>query len=339
MHRLRDDRGAVAVLVAILVPVVLLGCGALVLDFGALYAEKRQLQNGADAAALAVARSYAAAGVGGCVAGAKQPLADGYADNNANDPSGSNIDSIACPASNKVKVTTSTNSSNGSFITPVLAQVLGAGPTTVHANATAAWGAPSGLTSLPLTISACEFNYWTTNGSNLAPPPPYPPYPSGYEKVIQFHNQDGPSPCPTSQSGADLPGGFGWLRPSAGTCSAATDAGNWVADSTGAPPPNACDAAYLHSLIGTVIDVPVYDHTNGLTGNNGTYHLKGYAAFFLTGYYFTGGFREQSVVARRDLCSGNQRCLYGFFTKDLTPTTGTVGTGPNLGVTVVQLTD
>ena len=46
-----DDRGAVLVWVALML-VVLFGFGALVIDVGALYAERRQLQNGADAAAL-----------------------------------------------------------------------------------------------------------------------------------------------------------------------------------------------------------------------------------------------------------------------------------------------
>ena len=53
-----DDRGAVLVWVALML-VVLLGIGALVIDVGALYAERRQLQNGADAAALAVAADCA----------------------------------------------------------------------------------------------------------------------------------------------------------------------------------------------------------------------------------------------------------------------------------------
>jgi hypothetical protein len=83
----------------------------------------------------------------------------------------------------------------------------------------------------------------------------------------------------------------------------------------------------------------VFDHTNGLTGANGSYHLKGYAAFVLTGYWFTGGFREPSVVTGTHYCRGNDHCIYGFFTKDLTPTAGTVGTGPDLGVSVVQLVD
>src|SRR5205085_3645115 len=52
--RLKDDEGAISIIVAILM-VALLGFGAIVVDIGSLYAERRQLQNGADSAALAVA--------------------------------------------------------------------------------------------------------------------------------------------------------------------------------------------------------------------------------------------------------------------------------------------
>jgi len=54
MRRLRNDDGSIAIIVAI-VMVVLLGMATLVVDVGRLYVERRQLQNGADAAALAVA--------------------------------------------------------------------------------------------------------------------------------------------------------------------------------------------------------------------------------------------------------------------------------------------
>ena len=53
----RDERGVVAVLVGLLIGGVLLGLGALVIDVGQLYQERAQLQNGADAAAIAVAKS------------------------------------------------------------------------------------------------------------------------------------------------------------------------------------------------------------------------------------------------------------------------------------------
>ena len=59
MQRLRkDERGAVAIIVA-LVMVVLLGFAAIAVDISAMWAEKRQLQNGADAGALAIAQDCA----------------------------------------------------------------------------------------------------------------------------------------------------------------------------------------------------------------------------------------------------------------------------------------
>src|SRR5919197_5940638 len=51
----REEDGVVAPMVALLL-LVLLGVCALVLDFGTLYANRRHLQNAADAAALAGAK-------------------------------------------------------------------------------------------------------------------------------------------------------------------------------------------------------------------------------------------------------------------------------------------
>lgn len=88
MRRLstRDDRGAVATVFGILLSGgVLLGLMALVIDVGQLYVERAELQSGADAAALAVARA--------CVTNtpdcrdldAVTELAQRYADDNASD--------------------------------------------------------------------------------------------------------------------------------------------------------------------------------------------------------------------------------------------------------------
>ena len=75
----RDDAGATIVIVALMM-VVLLGMGALVIDVGQLYAERRELQNGADAAALAVAQDCAG---GDCRD--ETTTAGTYADDNAHD--------------------------------------------------------------------------------------------------------------------------------------------------------------------------------------------------------------------------------------------------------------
>ena len=346
MHRLRGDRGAVAVLVALLVPVVLLGLGAIVLDFGKLYAEKRQLQNGADAGALAVAREYASSLAQTCVAGAKVATADDYADRNANDTAGSAIKSVECPAGNKVRVTTSTLSSDGGFIKPVLAQLLGAGPSTLEATAAAAWGAPHGLTSgLPLTISACEFQAYTTSG--LAVGPPFDP---ALERVLHFHSQDHVSGCPASKSGQDAAGGFGWVDTPETTCATTTSFADPTLDAdVGLSVPSACTSAYFKSLVGTVVSVPIFSKTNGLTGNNIVYTLSRFEAFYLTGYKLSGGpeytmdsptlpsSKDKTTLVRN--CDGEERCIYGYFTKDPTPGSGTVGSGTSAGVTIVQLTD
>ncbi len=76
--RLRsDERGVVAVIVALLLGYgVLLGMGALVIDVGQIYQERGELQNGADAAALAVAKSCA---LGSCTPSVASQLADGNA--------------------------------------------------------------------------------------------------------------------------------------------------------------------------------------------------------------------------------------------------------------------
>ncbi|MEP6648392.1 MAG: Tad domain-containing protein [Lapillicoccus sp.] len=61
--RRRRDRGAAALIVTVLFASgVLLGCAALTVDVGQLYSERRQLQNGADAAALSLAQICAAGG-------------------------------------------------------------------------------------------------------------------------------------------------------------------------------------------------------------------------------------------------------------------------------------
>ncbi len=73
----RDERGAVAVLVALLIGCgVLTGMAALVVDVAQIYQERAELQNGADAAALGVAKS--------CALGICDPtVAQQYANGNA----------------------------------------------------------------------------------------------------------------------------------------------------------------------------------------------------------------------------------------------------------------
>jgi hypothetical protein len=49
------------------------------------------------------------------------------------------------------------------------------------------------------------------------------------------------------------------------------------------------------------------------------------------------GFRAASWLTGRHSCTGNERCLYGYFTRGLLPSTGREIAGPDLGVSIVNL--
>jgi Flp pilus assembly protein TadG len=355
LSRVRDDRGAVGVLVAVLLGFgVLLGMGALVIDVGQLYQERAELQNGADAAALGVART--------CAYGSCNPsVAASYA--NASSRHGlEGVDLVcgsgtlgACPSSTGkltdcpqppasgtyVDVHTSTLTQTGTVLPPVFARALvGNGSyqgTTVYACAQAAWGAPSSASTVAVTISACEWDQATNLGSVFAQPPPYPPstLPSpSLDRVIKLHSTSG-SGCSTEPSGADGPGLFGWTTDQTGTCGITVSSGTYSGN-TGTSASQACktllSSAYTNR---TLLYIPVYTKLTG-TGSNGTYTLKGFAAFVLTGYHLPG-FTVSDWLNFKNNCNGSSKCINGYFTQALLPTPGPIG-GVNLGVSVVQLT-
>ena len=107
----------------LLVP--LIGFVAIAVDVGALYAERAQLQNGADAAALAIAQDCADDGVCGDSAG----IAARFADANANDGA-ANVLTPTFPTSHSVIVTSSTREAgtNAPAISHPFAALIGADP-------------------------------------------------------------------------------------------------------------------------------------------------------------------------------------------------------------------
>ena len=239
MRRVRGDgaeRGAVAVFVAILFGSgVLLGMGALVVDVGGMYAERAQLQNGADAGSLAVALGCAK-GAATCDAStsASGP-AGAHANSNANDTR-SNVDNVcgrdggmgilpscsgsapgcppAAPAAgiNYAQVQSSTLTGTGSTVLPpaFARSILGYTDKTVHACAVASWGPPGGLgNAVAFTISYCEWQQNTANGTSFAA---YPPWPPSYLKVLA-----GTAPAAQSETILRLHGGGG------GSCNGGND--------------------------------------------------------------------------------------------------------------------
>jgi Flp pilus assembly protein TadG len=355
----RNQRGGVAVLVAVLVGGgVLVGMGALVVDVGQLFQERAELQSGADAAALAVAKS--------CASGACKPtLAPSYADANAKDGAAT-VNSVcgsgtlgACSAStgaitdcptlpaagaNYADVHTSTKTSGNSILLPpVFARaLLGNGSysgSTVHACARAAWGGPSAARTIALTISACEWDAATLNGTLFGPPPPYPPNPlpsPSVDQVLTLHtSKTNATGCSTEPAGSDGPGQFGWTDDDTNNCSAYESGGTYTV-STGVSAGNTCQTLLaLAQANRTLLFVPVYTQVVG-TGTIGTYTLKGFAAFVVTGYHLPG-FTASDWLKPLNDCHGPALCINGYFTHGLIASTGSLG-GVNLGATIVTLT-
>jgi Flp pilus assembly protein TadG len=356
----RDDRGAIGVLVAVLIGGgVLLGMGAMVIDVGQLYQNRAELQNGADAAALAVAQSCAA---GSCV----PSLAAQFATANASKLTGgaAGVDLVcgsgslgACPTSsgaitdcpaappgsNYVDVHTSTRTAGGSsLLPPAFAALLlgnsGYQGSTVRACAQAEWGAPAALNAgLAVTISACSWDQYTNLGTTFASAPPYPPDPlpsASLDQVLQFHGSGSNTSCTSEPSGADAPGNFGWTVDSTGNCQTYIN-GSTYGVSTGTSASNACKTALAADQANkTLVFIPVYISVVG-TGTGAYYTLKGFAAFVITGYRVPGASASDWLNSANN-CKGSAQCINGYFTQGLIPTNGSIG-GLNLGASIAQL--
>jgi Flp pilus assembly protein TadG len=303
-----DERGAAAVVISLLL-VPLLGFTALAVDVGAVYAERARLQVAADAAALAVAQDCAR---GAC--GNMQVTANTLVAANAGE-------ATAAPpvlSSHPTSVTVTGSHPTEHWFAPI----LGFDSTRVSATATVSWGAPNaGTAMLPLTFSWCEFAAQTGGG-----------LPSGTTVRTILLPKKSNTGC-TGPSHAFVPGGFGWLVTDGGTTCRATSAVGGRSDSEpGNNPSKGCSPADLRALEGRTVLLPIFDQYGG-TGSHAWYHVYGYAAFTITGYYFAGQYSLNKP------CSGSERCISGYFTRwvDLSDAFTTSPTAPDLGAEILRL--
>ncbi|MFC5998956.1 pilus assembly protein TadG-related protein [Quadrisphaera sp. GCM10027208] len=342
MRRLRNDDGATAVMVAILM-VVLVGMAAFAVDMGSMHLQNRELQNSADAGALAIAQQCAA---GSCpddedaealfYAGANSTSGGGFFENTA-------ADADLNVTAQKVTVTATGDN------TPLFRGVLGVGDSTFARSATAIWGPPASLvSSIPLTISQCEFDNAIPTPGALADPAALeaavasgsigtPPFPAG-EVTFNFHSPIEIPGCPEGPPGSDHPGGFGWLEPDddddTTDCETSSDTSGMFSTSTGVSIP--CDKDEFAALRGTVVPLPVYEYVKG-KGDNAEYKMAGFAAFFLSGWRFPS-FTGDSYATGSPPCSPPDTCISGWFTSATLADGGEVDFGAGGGgVNVVQL--
>jgi Flp pilus assembly protein TadG len=368
----RDERGVVAVLVGVLVGGVLLGLGAVVIDVGQLYQERAELQNGADAAALAVARSCA---TGVCTASGALTTAGTEANGNASALTGGTEaasvcgsgagDTLtacgtpgtamtSCPANptgfNYVDVSTSTKTSGGAtVIAPVFGKELtGNGSSTgtaVQACAQAEWGGalPNGSLITAFTISACEWYAATTNGTVFAQPPPYPPSTapsSTLDRVIKLRSTGTGTGCTKYPAPADAVSKFGWITETGG-CSLNNITGTTygVNNSGSSSSPNCNTPLFDDAQNKSLIYVPVYTSVTG-SGATAVYNLLGVAAFVVTGYNIPGSTFNKYTdwLKSTNQCTGTTYCINGYFVQADFSGGGTIFSTNDEGLYAINLT-
>ena len=226
------------------------------------------------------------------------------------------LTSSVTPSSGKVTVNTARTRQH------LFAPVLGATQSSVEASATVEWGAPSGgQAMLPLTYSWCSFKAQTGGGR-----------PSGTTQYVILNTKNDGTDC-TGPSGNAVPGGFGWLDTDSGTCKTTGAIGLQVGSSSGNSPSSGCNPSDFVAMQNQTVLLPVFDQAGG-TGSSAWYRVYAYAAFKITGYYFAGQYEWNKP------CSGNNRCIKGYFTElvDLTRRFEFSTTAPNLGGSVVRMT-
>ena len=202
------------------------------MDVGQLYQERAELQNGADAAALGVAKSCA---LGTCAPDVARELRRANASRLTGGVGRGRLvcgsgNLAACPADtgaqtdcpapppagiSYVEVSTSTQTGSGStLLPPIFARTLlgnsGDAGTTVSSCSQAVWGAPSAATTAAVTISACEWDQATQQGTFPAPQA---------DQVLMLNNTGANNNgCATEPAGSDGPASFGWAAHPAGNC-------------------------------------------------------------------------------------------------------------------------
>lgn len=333
-----SQKGAATIMVAVLM-VALLGMGALAVDVGAMYAEKAQLQNGADATALAIA--------GECADGVGCPVAlvdpkNRLASDNANDGSSGTF-SVTQPNSNTVRVETKTREAGVTgedHFSLFFARVLGMDTANIGAVAEAIWGPPSAATTLPWTISQCIFEKYLTQtqldelrstGDFTGPPIP--------TRILFRYDQNVPTYEPCAAENGYAPGGFGWLDMDDG-CSADIDVANAeVGSNPGNDLPNVCNSI-LPTLRDQPVLIPLFSEAIK-QGQKTRYVLSGFLAFQITGFKLGGGPAQTKLDPLAPACEGgNCRGIQGYFTRFVSVAEGISSTGnvPNFGATSVYLT-
>jgi len=355
----RDDRGAVVVLVSILLAAgVLTGMLAVVVDLGRLYAERRVVQNSADAAALAVAQHCAKSSADPACANQSNARAVAVNLANGNAPDGFTDVTEVCgtsplatcsgtqetwsnclpptAAQKFARVRTRTMQSSGDFFFPAIfagaTSPEGKPNLSAGACAQAAWGsATSAMVVLPFVLPAC------------------PSVAYGQPVVIEDFDPANPNTKCTAPDGTLLDPvtkGFAFADLPSGNMECTVPVSVSVGDVlpvetslTQLCGPDITKALDPYIASGTSLIFPVVG-SHAQTGQGQyTFTIITFRSYVLYGYKLKnkqggqvplGGWSSTACGS-----SAQRSCLYGTFVEEVVP--GGIGTGPNLGVQAVSL--
>lgn len=292
-----SEKGAAGILVAVMM-LVLIGVGAIAVDVGQIYAERAELQNAADAGALAGAQICSE--TAGCTQSDADAVAALLANQNSKDGvSGVRFVDLSVPFEVTVSAAT-VNLANGSgFLSKLFANALSTPEIGVGATATAKWEFPTrGRSILPLTFAPCEF---IDDGLP--------------HKILTQGGAAGAVDCTgLNPSNQTIPGGFAWLDPDGTTgCQVTAEVGQWSKTSAGAAMPAGCDGVFNSDLVGQTVPIPVYKYTckdmfSPCTGSNVQYMIEKWAGFEVQGWNFPGNSYDPTNVF-----TGSEKGLYGTF--------------------------
>lgn len=329
-----DERGVIAPLTAALM-VALLGIAAFAIDTARIYSEHAQLQNGADASALAVAESCAKdLHLATCQHDLAHVIA--IADANALDGATEFVHAKVRQQKNGSTVTggivdveVQSKSKDGKKEFPLLfAPVLGFDTADIRASAQARYDGYSRAHVMPLTFSQCESDPDLTKG-------------------LQFFRVHGHSPkteCTSktskSKSGMELPGGFGWLVhdvTSSDPCNLSVTATNTYKSDSGNDVPADCKTKFsafqkdLEADKTVEVLVPIFDEFT-VTGADKVFRIEAFAQISLRGWRFQHGSTYLTTEAKtlnNSMGLGSSDSgLFGRYVKKVTLAEAAVLGGP-----------
>jgi Flp pilus assembly protein TadG len=285
-RRLAQERGATAVMTVLLFT-SLLACGALAVDVASYYSDRTQLSNAADAAALAIAADCARGSCGNTASTASAMLTANAGAADAGDAT------LRTPTvsvgTRQVTVTTSADATHW------FAQAVGRTSTRVTTTSRASWAPTSGgLAKFPLVISWCEYVGQMERDRNG----------NATIRVNATTELGGTETCVGPDGSTPVPVGYAVTNGDGNNtaCGTTSTIGGTVSQFTGMYTtyyrlPVSCTNAYLASLIGTTVIIPIWDRVTGPLGSQ-SLRVYAYAAFYVEGYDYINRPDDPALIGR-----------------------------------------